>query len=187
MNGPDDHNVGDEPSRHAVPRDLNEFQQFAAEAERADREGTLEHYREHVGAEIVDALLAGRDIDAELQHPDPKRREAAISIAMKCHGRTDKLVARCIQLAGSDKDNGVRDVAISLLGRVEGHLTAKVVPFLLGLIRTDREAIETRLCAYRSLVYLSGAVSRVRIPAVLARSIEDIDWGFVESCRASVS
>ena len=77
-------------------------------------------------------------------------------------------------------------MAMELLGRVEGALTTKVARFLLAVIRSGEQDIVTRLIAYRSLVYLSGAVSKVRIPAVRALSLDDIDWGFVESYKMEI-
>jgi hypothetical protein len=184
MRSQDEHQPSRELEGNVVPRSWEGFQRFAADVERAEREGVLANCRELVGGDVVEQILAAHEIDADIRHLDPKRRCAALYVAMFFREVTEGTLDGCLLLAESDRDKDVRVLAIELLGRFEGSLAARTVPFLLGLILAGHEDEEIRLRAYRSLVYVTGGVSKVRVSAVLAHSLADIDWEYVASCKA---
>jgi hypothetical protein len=168
--------------------DIEEFKRESEELETELREmqARLEPFAERrlrdlAGRHLETMLSSKEETLKYLTHADPKLREAALQLAYRRWEMADMLATVYEKMALSDPSDDVRDTAIRALGTCYARTKDQRIGRLLaGLARNPSLSDAIRMTAFTSLLRLHGNMDYTGKSPLVAQSLEDIDWGFVD-------
>lgn len=171
-------------SKQEIEELLRKFEELEADvkglAEKVDPH-VENRLRKLAGAHYDTMLVDKEKTTAFIAHPDPSIREAAVQLAYQHWEIKDELSAKYEELALSDPSEGVREVAISALGRVYSRTKdARIGRLLAGIVRGEETGEQSRLTAFVSLLLIHGMSDYTGPAPPVPTSLDEIDWAFVD-------
>lgn len=167
-------------------RDLQECELLVAESKSLQPQV----WQGLAGSELDHILESPEAAARYLKHPEPRLRQAALSVLTKHWQPTPSVMQECERLELQDADPEVRKTARSSLISCYSKLhDPRLAQVFARIVMDESDSLNSRISAYEALFQVRGMPPdtwpgmRMRMGEL--KFPEDVDWSLVETCMHS--